>query len=563
MVHPELIAHWPLAKDADDALGHFHGKARGLSFGAGPGKKLGGAAAFNGRDSAIEVADAPALRLHNLDFTLAAWVRCTTPMRGLYGDLFSKFDADQRCGVNLWVAGSAPGYNGMSDARHVHFGIDDGYLGPWEDCGRPWPSNPLVPCLVSYQGQLYGGLSDADRPEDAGHVFRWAGGQKWVDCGRLGNDPTHLSAMSMLVHGGKLYAGTGIWDWGRATEAAKHDPPYALTRVFVYEGGTTWRDLGQVGRAARVLCMASFEGELYVGLDRGGGGGCFKLVGEKWVSCGGFDPSDNFECLMQFGGVLYGASHFAVYRYEGGTKWTCLGRKPHDISQIHSMTEFDGKLVIGTWPQGYVLRYAGGEQWEIMGRLGLPEGKGVELINEINALQIHNGKLYAGVLPKAQIHRYERDGLWTLLGSFASRADFDQAVLPTWGRVVSLTTHAGRLFAATGACQARAIDLDPERTMGRVLAAQAGQVVDHERDIGGAWTHIAAIRRGKRLALYVDGELSAESEAPAGQAFDLANVRPLLIGRGPQGSFDGSIADVRLYRGALGAAEIAGLQLSC
>jgi len=552
----ELVAHWPLAGDADDALGRWHGTAREIAFGAGPGGAARSAAVFNGLDSRIEVADAPALRLSNRDFTLAAWVRPALPMRGVHGDLFSKFDPERRCGVNLWLTGSAPGYNAMSDTRHLHFGIDDGYLGDWEDCGRLWPSNPLVPCLVVYRGELYGGLADADRPEDACRVFRWAGGQAWEDCGRLDSDPNHLSVMSMLVHDGDLYAGTGIWDWGRAAEAAEHEPPTALTHVFRYEGGATWRDLGQVGRAQRVLCMASFESELYVGLDRGGGGGCFKLAGERWVDCGVLDERDNFECLQPLGGVLYGASHTAIYRYDGGTSWTCIGRRPHGIVQIHAMHVLDGALIIGTWPQGYVMRHDGDGQWTIMGRLGLPAGEGIPEINEINALTVHNGKFYAGVLPKAQVYRYECDGQWTLLGSLASRPDYDQAVLPTWSRVVSLTTHRGRLFAATGACQARAIDMDPAGTVGRVLACRAGQVVSHEHDLGGDWTHVTAVRADQRLRLFLNGALVAESEAPAGHAFELTNVQPLRIGYGAQGAFNGAIADVRLYRGALEAEEI-------
>lgn len=555
MTQATLLAHWPLAGDARDVAGHWHGTPTKVTFAGGTEN----AALFNGLDSRIEVPDAPALRLGPHDFSITARIRPHRPMRSVHGDLISKFDAEHRCGVNLWLSGSAPGYNSMSDTRHLHFGIDDGYLGPWEDCGRPWPSNPMVPTLVAYRGELYGGMADAERPEDACRVFRWAGGTEWVDCGRLGNDPTHLSVMSMLVHDGELYAGTGLWDWGRAEEAARHDPPTALTHVFRYEGGTTWRDLGQVGRANRVLCMASFEGELYVGLDRGGGGGCFKMVGDRWVDCGVLDERDNFECLMPLGGELYGASHKAIYRYRGGTQWECIGRQPFDIIQIHAMHVIDGHLIIGTWPQGYVLRYEGDGQWTNMGRLGLPEGEEIAEINEVNALTMHNGKLYAGVLPKAQVYRYEHDGHWTLLGSLAGRLDFDQAVLPSWSRVVSLTSFQGRLFAATGTCQARTIDLDPDLTNGRVLACQTGQVVSHEYDLADEWTHIAAVRAGKQLRLYVNGTLSAESHAPAGQSFELTNVEPLRIGYGPQGAFSGAMKDIRLYAGALTADEAAQL----
>ncbi|MCE9589763.1 MAG: LamG domain-containing protein [Planctomycetes bacterium] len=561
MTQTELVAHWPLAGDATDAVGKRHGYAKNVTFaGDGPrsGGSGGGAAVFNGLDSVIQVPDSPGLRLGNQDFTLAARVRCALPMRSVHGDILSKFDPASRCGVNLWVAGSAPGYNAMSDARHVYFGIDDGYTSGWEDHGRLWPSNPLVPCLVVYKGELYGGLADADRPEDAARVFRWKGGQAWEDCGRIGNNPEHLSVMSMLVHDGALYAGTGIWDWGRASDADKTHT--ALTHVFKYEGGKQWRDLGQVGQANRVLCMASFNGELYAGLDRGGGGGCFKLAGDKWVSCGGFEAKDNFECLQPMGGVLYGASHFAIYKYEGGTKWTCIGRTPFNINQIHSMHVFNGRLVIGTWPQGYVLRLEEDGRWTNMGRLGIPDGPDMALINEVNALVTHNGKLYAGVLPKAQVYRYECDGQWTLMGSLASNPKYDQAVCPSWNRVVSLTTHKGMLFAATGASQARAIDIDPEKTNGRVMACRAGHVVGHEQDIGGAWTHVAAVRAGNMLRLYINGTLSSESPAPAGQAFDLANPQPLRIGFGGTGSFAGSIADVRLYRGAMEAGAVARLR---
>src|SRR5690606_32758829 len=97
---------------------------------------------------------------------LALWVKCETPMTNTLGDLVSKFDPDRRRGLNFHLAGSAPSYNGMSDTRHVHFGIDDGYLGEWDDRGKPWPSNSLISCLVVMDGELYAGIADADKTED-------------------------------------------------------------------------------------------------------------------------------------------------------------------------------------------------------------------------------------------------------------------------------------------------------------------------------------------------------------------------------------------------------------
>jgi hypothetical protein len=160
------------------------------------------------------------------------------------------------------------------------------------------------------------------------------------------------------------------------------------------------------------------------------------------------------------------------------------------------------------------------------------------------------------VIPKAQVYRYEADGHWTLLGSLASRPDFSEQVTASWNRVTCFAAHQGRLFAGTGSCRGRACDVDPDGTLGRVYAAQAGQMVSHEHDIGGDWTHLVAVRHGKQLRLYVNGRLSGSSPAPAGHSFQLSNPRPWTIGSGPQSSFDGAIADVRLYGEAIAESEI-------
>lgn len=557
MASPNLIAHWPLHGTTNDACSKHHGIAKNVAWTTGPGGRPDTAAAFNGIDSLIEVADAPELQLSGGDFSVAAWVRCAKPMRGAFSDILSKFDTHRRCGLTLCVSGGSAGYNSFGDARHVHAGIDDGYLSPWQDLGNPAMDNPLIPCLTVYQGELYAGVSDAARPEDAGKIYRWGGGTKWIDCGRLGTNPHHLSAMSMIVHDGHLYAGTGMWDWGRAEEARRANPPINITRVYRYEGGTTWRDLGAVGKAQRVLCLASFQGALYAGLDRGDQGRCFRLEKDTWVDVGVLDDRDNFECLMPFGGVLYGASHFAIYRYEGGQKWTCIGRRPSGISQIHSLQVYAGALWAGTWPQGYILRYEGGDTWTNTGLVGIgTDQPGVAQINEVNSLGVHNGKLYAGVLPKAQVYRYERDGVWTLLDNLATHPDWDPAICPSWTRVLTLTTHKGMLFACTGASQARAQDVDADHTVGRVMATQTGVVASHEQDIGDAWTHLAVVRTIKDIKLYINGQLAHRALAPKRRYFDLGNAMPLTIGRGTQGTFDGAISDVRLYSNALTAGQV-------
>lgn len=550
-----LIARWSLAADAKDEVGRLHGTPHNVTFTSGPGGAVPHAAAFNGRDSMIEVADAEALHLGQQDFSLAVWVKCETPLTNTLGDLVSKFDPALRRGINFHISGSSPAYNGMSDTRHVHFGIDDGYLSEPEDCGKPWPSNSLITCLIVFDGELYCGIADADRTEDKARVFRYDGDQGWIDCGRLGDDPNHHSVQSMIVHEGKLYAGTGIYDWVQARGRAKGLPPASPTRVFVYEGGTSWRDLGQVGSGSRVVCLGSFNGDLYAGIDSVGGGHAYRFDGAEWIDCGAPD-GENLECFFPLAGKLYASTHGSIYEYQGDQSWKAIGLRPYDITQIHSMQVFEGRLLAGTWPQGYVLRYAGDQNWDIMGRLGLPEGVGENECNEINALTVYNGKLYGGAIPKAEFYRYERDGDWTLLGRFASRADWKQESFPTWLRLTALTAYQGKLFGCTGSCQGRAVDAPADPSLGRVFSIQAGQVVSHERDIGGDWTHLAAVRAGRDLRLYVNGELSATSELRPGSAFDLTNTVPLRIGFGAQNYFSGAMADLRLYSGALQSNEI-------
>ncbi|MSS70566.1 MAG: LamG domain-containing protein [Candidatus Latescibacteria bacterium] len=547
-----LIAHWPLKGNAGDRTGRHPGAAHDVGYVEGPSPGTG-AVRFGPGRSRIEVPTSPGLMLGSRDFTVSAWVRCPAVMRGNFGEILGKFHGPARCGFTLCVAGSSPGYNAMCDTRHVHFGIDDAYLGPWQDYGRPWPSNGLVSDLAVYEGSLYAGISDASDPRDAARVFRWAGGTEWEDCGRLGSDPGHLSVQSMLVHAGRLYAGTGVWDWVRS--AGKDGFAPAPSHVFVHEGGRRWRDLGQVGESVRVLTLASFDGFLYAGLDRVGGGHVFRMEGDRWVDCGSLN-GDNVENLMPMDGALHGATHTRIYRLEGEGGWRLLGDRPHSITQIHSMRAYGGRLHIGTWPHAYVLRHEGNTDWARVGCLGLPLGPGTPLINEVNDLTVHNGKLYAGVLPKSQVYRFEKDDQWTLLGSLATRPDWSQDRLPSWGRVSCMASFQGRLMAGTGVCQARSIDCDPEGNHGRVLACQAGLMASHEKDIGADWTHVAGVREGRDLRLYLNGRLAATARGPDRTTFDLGNPEPLLLGNGPQGPFSGDLGDVRLYDGALGDPEI-------
>ena len=186
---PVLIAHWPLAEDARDAVGDYHGFPQALTYTNGPHGISKSAASFDGRRSHVRIADHPNLRLGTGDFTLTAWIQCEAPMTHIFGDVLSKFDPSRRIGLNLHVAGSSPAYSAMSDQRHIHFGIDAGHAGSWEDLGKPEPTSSHVTSLLTWKGKLYAGIADAATPDAACRVFCYEGDQSWHDCGRLCTDP--------------------------------------------------------------------------------------------------------------------------------------------------------------------------------------------------------------------------------------------------------------------------------------------------------------------------------------------------------------------------------------
>ena len=64
------------------------------------------------------------------------------------------------------------------------------------------------------------------------------------------------------------------------------------------------------------------------------------------------------------------------------------------------------------------------------------------------------------------------------------------------------------------------------------------------------------MRRAGTLTIYLDGVAVAKSSDFAPADYNLDHGGPLRIGSGQHDYFNGRIADLRLYRGALGAREI-------
>src|SRR5262245_22839107 len=152
-------------------------------------------------------------------------------------------------------------------------------------------------------------------------------------------------------------------------------------------------------------------------------------------------------------------------------------------------------------------------------------------------LLVYNGELYCGSLPSAEIFRFDAPERWTKIG----RVDHTPDV--KYRRAWSMAVHQGRLFTGT-------------LPGGRVLSIEAGRNATFDRAFPAGWRHVAAVRNSDRLQLYVDGSRVAESAPFGANDFDLTSQQPIRIGAGAQKFYDGSLCDVRLYRGALSGEQV-------
>jgi len=536
---PHLLGHWPLRGDCRDHSGNSrHGANHGVQLDDG---------GFDGRGAHIEVPAHTGLSFGVDDFTLAAWVHTEDDLEDVRGDILCGLDPGARRGFTLGLGASAGGYSSMGDACHVHFGIDNGIVSSWEYCGRPsGTSNYVSNSLTVYDGSLYAAITDAERFEDWCHVFRHAGGEEWEDCGRVGDRKTH-GVGPMVVHQGHLYAATWTYDW---TRAGLQEPYDDYGCVYRYEGGAEWANVGQPGEARRLFALASYRGRLYVTAE---GGCCYVWDGDDQWSVAGRFPNYAHPMGIHDGRLFAGVLNPAgVWAFDGAL-WEHVGNpqgSENRCNQIHALEVYRDRLHATTWPEGHVCALEPDGSWEDLGRLG-------ESL-EINALVVHNGKLYGGTIPYAEVFRCDGIGKWTRLHRFHEPEGGDFRSSNDWARVTSLAVYGGRLFASVGNCTSSVLD-SPADYRGSVWSMGAGTSVTYGRDIGSGWRHIAAVKRGDRLELYVNGEPVATSTRFDAAAYDLSAAVPLRIGSGETGSFNGRLRDVRVYRGALRASAIATL----
>jgi hypothetical protein len=546
------VGAWPLARDGrDSAAGRRHATAVGrVEFAPSPGAPVDRPVLRLGGEGHLEVRDLGVPRLE--DVTVAAWVNVPAAPTTVIGDLVSWFDPAHRRGFTLGFEHGSPCGSHGND-RTAWFGIDAGTEPRVTDHGRPGDATVMVCSLAAFNGDLYAATWEAG-PAPLGRVYRLAA-SGWETCGAPGaaNAVTRLA-----VHDGALYAGTSRLKGGGSglDDSANQAPGGHIHRL---EPDGSWMDLGGPAGADSIAGLVPFGGDLYAIPMYSEG--LFRFDGpDRWTSCG--SPGRRLLALGVFRGALYGAGNDhanvesaiamtkagvvvparseagggGVFRYEGGDRWTGRGLQP-DTTQLYSIETYGGRMHIGTWPTGLVFRGEDSEGdgdagWTSLGRLGDE--------TEVMNLQAYNGKLYAGTLPHAQLFRLDGDGDWPLLATLDDTPDV------RYRRAASMVVFDGELYVGT-------------LPSGRVHSLRAGAVATCDRSLAPGWHHLAGVRRGSIVTLYVDGRAAGRAEAPELAGVDLAPAVPLVIGGGPRADLEGELADVRLWSRALDEGEVARL----
>lgn len=164
---------------------------------------------------------------------------------------FFRYDGDKK-----WTSIPTPD-DKPDDKRVVSLAVHGGYLyaGSYDSGavyrfdGKDWKDLGLVSSditqtysFTTYQNALHVSTWPT------GKVYRLGSDDKWIDCGRLGEE---LEVMAMLVHNGSFYGGT-----------------LPLAEVYRYDGETNWKRLKQLDvtpdvRYRRVWTMATHQGRLF------------------------------------------------------------------------------------------------------------------------------------------------------------------------------------------------------------------------------------------------------------------------------------------------------------
>lgn len=520
--------HWPLERDLSELIEKLKSEspAMGIPFARKEGRSC---LNLDGRHHGIKYPASESLqKVGKGEFSCAAWISSDVNDANPIGDILTKYDAERRQGFQLSVVTNAGVTNGQSNLKQIQFGVDAGTDPVIQDCGRPGHSMYAF-SLISFRGNLYCATCESGE-KDAGHVYRYGGGQTWHDCGA----PDRCNAVSAMAEfNGELYVGTARYNLkGSALEASPNLNPGG--KIFRYLGDSRWEDCGKIGESAAVYGLIVYDDKLYASSLYAPAGVFRYEGGQKWVFCGTAPEGKRIEALTVFRGALYGSAfdHGGVFRYSGGTEWKTVGVIP-ETSQTYGFSVHGGELYVSTWPTAIVYRYVKDGDWAPCGRMA----------QELESMPLahYNGKMYTGTLPSGEVYRFDGGTKW------AKIAQVDPTPDVKYRRAWSMAVHQGKLYCGT-------------LPSGKVSSIEAGGCVTCDQPLPTGWQHVAAVRDSKSLRLYLNGKRVAEQplNEKLAQA-DFSSQAALIIGAGNHAPLRAGLRDVQLFSKGLSDDEIAGL----
>jgi hypothetical protein len=523
---PQLIGHWPLQSDGNDVVGKgLTSRPIGLTFEkVGPTGKVSSSAVFDGRSSVIEVNVPEDSVTGTSPFSVAAWIHPSESVDDVPGDIISRYDSATRTGFHFGLYSHHGVTNSQSNFRQLHFGIDQDRREPkFRDHGR-LGNAVYIFSLCVHADRLYASTCHAGAGE-AGRVYRYEGGEQWTDLG----SPDQANAVSaMASYNGSLYVASSKYRLAGSSLAESENPVFG-GKIYRLDEEGNWIHCGTLSAETQaVASLIEYRGSLYASSLYKPAGFFRYDGGTKWTA---LDTPDGkrVEATTVYNGSLYATCYDEglVFRYDG-EKWHPAGRIP-EATQTYGFAVHEGSLFVSEWPKAHVYRYLGGTEWQDAGRLGQ------EL--ETMPLVVYNGRMYGGTLPLGEVYRYDGETDWTQIEQVDRTPDVK------FRRAWSMAVFQGRLFVGT-------------LPSGRVLSLEVGRNATVDTALSAEWHHVAAVRSDDRLIVYVDGKRASESVPMTASEFDLTVKSPLKIGFGAQDYFQGRMADVRLYRGALSDADV-------
>ena len=474
-------------------------------------------------------------------------------------------------------------------SKSLHFGTGDFSIAAWIHTAKEL-DDVLGDVMTCYDAKTrtgftislmnYAGVTNAQSNWrnvlfgiDAGHIDK-----EWTDCGRPG---TNQQVKSLAVYNGGLYAAT----WEPDAKKAGH--------VHRYAGGRRWVDCGSPDKANAIAALAVNNGRLFAGSELYSGGGSslplspnenhggsvFRYEGgTTWTNVGKIADVRSVSGLAVFKGSLYAGTGTTgawrdtprtrgMYRYDGEGKWTSCGCPE---SRVVHLSVHNGNLYGLSYDAGGFFRYDGGTTWTQLGPL--PD------TTQVYATAVFEGNLFAGTWPTGSVFRYDGPQQWAHAGRLGEEKE-----------VMGMSVYNGQMYAGTlpyadvfryeGGNKwttTGRLDLTPDvryrrawsmavfdgklfcgtLPSGRVMSLEAGRNATYDHALPAGWHHLAAVKAKNSLHLHLDGKLVARSTRFDPARYDLDMRGPLKIGFGQHDYFKGKMKDVRIYKRALAASKI-------